>query len=73
MIVNETKTKIICFGRPIKCNVHFNGKIIEQVESYKYLEMSYARYRDAIRMCTLQITIIYAISPEKSYLVYAES
>ena len=37
MIVNETKTKIVCFGRPIKCNVHFNGKIIEQVDSYKYL------------------------------------
>ena len=37
MIGNETKTKIICFGRSIKCNVHFNGKIIEQVESYKYL------------------------------------
>ena len=37
MIVNETKTKILCFEMPIKCNVHFNGKIIEQVESYKYL------------------------------------
>ena len=37
MIVNETKTKIICFGRIIECNVHFNGKIIEQVDSYKYL------------------------------------
>ena len=37
MIVNKTKTKVICFGRPIKCNVQFNGKIIEQIESYKYL------------------------------------
>ena len=71
MIVNETKTKIICFGRPIKCNVHFNGKIIEQVESYKYL----GNVIRSVQRCDQDviITIICAISPEKPYLVYAES
>ena len=37
MIVNETKTKVVCFGKPVGCEVYFNGKIIEQVETYKNL------------------------------------
>ena len=35
MIVNETKTKIMCFGKPVRYKVYINGKIIEQVETYK--------------------------------------
>ena len=37
MIVNGTKTKIMCFGKPVRCELYFNGKIIEKVEAYKYL------------------------------------
>ena len=37
MIVNELKTKVLVFGSQTKVNIDFNGKTIEQVESYKYL------------------------------------
>lgn len=37
MIVNETKTKVMTFGKRCECKVYFNGKRIEQVEEYKYL------------------------------------
>ena len=37
MIVNETKTKVMTFGKKNNCNVYFNDKQIEQVVEYKYL------------------------------------
>ena len=37
MIMNELKTKVLVFGSQTKVNIDFNGKAIEQVESYKYL------------------------------------
>ena len=37
MIVNETKTKVMAFGKKNNCNVYFNYKQIEQVVEYKYL------------------------------------
>ena len=37
MVVNETKTKVMCFGKPLNPDVHFNGKLIKQVDTYKYL------------------------------------
>ena len=37
MLVNELKTKIMCFGRPENIKLEFNGKLIEQVSEYKYL------------------------------------
>ena len=36
MIVDELKTKVIVFRTRTKVNIDFNGKPIEQVESYKY-------------------------------------
>ena len=37
MIVNETKSKVMCFGKQTELNVYFNDKKIEQVSRYKYL------------------------------------
>lgn len=37
MIVNEMKTKIMVFGKPMNTNLKLNGKVIEQVKQYKYL------------------------------------
>ena len=37
IIVNELKTKSMCFGTDENLNVFFNGKPIEQVNQYKYL------------------------------------
>ena len=37
MIVNKTKSKVMCFGKQTELNVYFNGKKIEQVSRYKYL------------------------------------
>ena len=37
MIVNETKSKVMCFGKQTEPNVYFNDKKIEQVSRYKYL------------------------------------
>ena len=37
MVVNETKIKVMCFGKPLNPNVYFNGKSIKLVETYKYL------------------------------------
>ena len=37
MIVNEIKTKSMCFGADDKFEIHFNGKPIEQVRQFKYL------------------------------------
>ena len=37
MIVNETKTEVMHFGKKCCSNVYFNGKRIEQVTEYKYL------------------------------------
>ena len=37
MIVNETKTKIMCFGKSLKPELYFNGKLIEEANHYKYL------------------------------------
>ena len=37
MVVNETKTKVMCFGKPLNLDVYFNGKSIKLVETYKYL------------------------------------
>ena len=37
MNVNELKTQVLVFGSQTKVNIDFNGKTIEQVQSYKYL------------------------------------
>ena len=37
MIVNETKSKLMKFGKTNNCNVYFNDKQIEQMAEYKYL------------------------------------
>ena len=37
MIVNEAKSKVMCFGKQSQFNVSFNDKEIEQVWRYKYL------------------------------------
>ena len=37
MIVNETKSKVMCFGTQSQFNISFNDKDIEQVGRYKYL------------------------------------
>ena len=37
MVVNETKTKVMCFGKPLDPDLYFNGKPIKQVATYKYL------------------------------------
>ena len=37
MIVNETKSQVMCFGKQTELNVYFHGKKIEQVSTYKYL------------------------------------
>ena len=37
MIVNETKTKVLCFGGRTAPNVYFNNKLIERDHHYKYL------------------------------------
>ena len=37
MTVNETKTKVMCFGKPLKPELYFNRKLIEEANHYKYL------------------------------------
>ena len=37
VIVNEIKTKSMCFGADDKVEINFNGKPIEQVQQFKYL------------------------------------
>ena len=37
MIVNEIKSKAMCFGKQTRFSVSFNNKEIEQVHRYKYL------------------------------------
>ena len=37
MFIHELKTKVLVFGSQMKVYIDFNGKTIEQVESYKYL------------------------------------
>ena len=37
MIVNETKTKVMCFGKTVKPELYFNNNEIQHVEQYKYL------------------------------------
>ena len=37
MIVNETKTKVICFGKNTEIQVKYNGVLVENVNQYKYL------------------------------------
>ena len=37
MTVNELKTKVMVFGSDEKIKVNFNGKIIEQVDKYRYV------------------------------------
>ena len=37
VIVNEIKTKSMCFGADDKVEINFNGKPIEQVRQFKYL------------------------------------
>ena len=39
IIVNDFKTKSICSGTDENLNVSFNGKPIEQVNRYKYLDV----------------------------------
>ena len=37
MVVNETKTKVMCFGKQLDPDLYFNGKPIKQVATYEYL------------------------------------
>ena len=37
MIVNKTKTKVLCFGGRTAPNVYFNNKLIERDDHYRYL------------------------------------
>ena len=37
MIINELKTKVMCFGCDEKIDIEFNGNKIEQVNKYKYV------------------------------------
>ena len=37
MIVNETKSKVMCFGKQTELNLFFDNKKIEQISMYKYL------------------------------------
>ena len=34
---NEMKTKHMVFGSKTKCELYFDGKLIERVDDYKYL------------------------------------
>ena len=36
MIVNETKTKVMCFGKCTEVRVKYNGVLVEHVNQYKY-------------------------------------
>ena len=38
VIVNEIKTKSMCFGADDNFEIHFNGKPIEQVWQFKYFD-----------------------------------
>ena len=37
MIVNETKTKVMCLGWSTEIRVNYNGVPVQQVDQYKYL------------------------------------
>ena len=37
MIVNETKTKVMCFGKYTEIQVKYNGVLVEHVNQCKYL------------------------------------
>ena len=37
MIVNETKTKVMCFGKCTEVRVKYNGVLVEYVNQYQYL------------------------------------
>ena len=37
MIINELKTKIMCFGSKDPIHIEFNGSVIEHVDKYKYV------------------------------------
>ena len=56
MVVNETMTKVMCFGKQLNPNVYFNGKSIKLVETYEYLGILYVLSTDVIKIY-LQIII----------------
>ena len=37
MVVNEIETRVMCFVKPLNPDLHFNGKLIKQVDFNKYL------------------------------------
>ena len=37
MIVNETKPKVMCFGKNTEIQVKYNGVLVEHVDQYKNL------------------------------------
>ena len=37
IIVNEAKTKVMCFGKCTEIGVKYNGVLVEHVNEYKYL------------------------------------
>ena len=37
MIVNETKTKVMCFGTNTEIQVKYNGVLVEHVDQYNNL------------------------------------
>ena len=70
MIVNETKSKVLCFDKQTELNVYFNDKKIEQVSRYKYLG-------NIVKCISTQQQDIFGenytcvIKPGKRHLVYA--
>ena len=70
IIVNETKTKCMCFGTVDNFDVHFNGKLIEQVPRYKYLG-TIVRCTKRINQNIFQkVHHLYVTNLEKLYLNY---
>ena len=41
--VNVSKTKIMCFGRKVRHVFYFNGEVVEKVDGFKYLGVTFTR------------------------------
>ena len=48
-------------------------KLLKKLKHIKTSEISYARFKDAIRMCMLPTTIIYVTRPIRPYSVFGEA
>ena len=73
LIVNETKTKVMCFGKTVKPELYFNNKEIEHVEHYKYLgSIIRSTHRCNQYIYMLKIILIQVIKPAKPCLMSAK-